>query len=150
MQSSARRNCGQRLLALTEDDERAFAAVSAAYKLPKGTEDERGARDAEIQRALSAAMQPPLEVMRLGCEAMEIAGEVAAAGNPSVVSDAGCAALLGEAAVRSAALNVLANVVLLHDERTANAGRQAIVEHEARAAALREHTLAAVHARMQG
>jgi len=138
-----------RLLALTEDDERAFAAVSAAYKLPKGTEDERGAREAGIQRALSAAMQPPLEVMRLGCEAMEIAGEVAAAGNPSVVSDAGCAALLGEAAVRSAALNVLANVVLLHDERAASAGRQAIVQYEERAQALREHTLAAVHARMQ-
>ncbi len=137
-----------RLLALTEDDERAFAAVSAAYKLPKGTEEERAAREVAIQRALSAAMQPPLEVMRLGCEAMEVASEVASGGNPTVVSDAGCAALLGEAAVRSAALNVLANVVLLRDEREAGAGREAVIEYEGRAAALREHTLAAVHARM--
>jgi formiminotetrahydrofolate cyclodeaminase len=137
-----------RLLALTEDDERAFAAVSAAYKLPKSTNDERSDREAAIQRALAAAMRPPLEVMRLGCEAMEVADEVAGVGNPSVVSDAGCAALLGEAAVRSAALNVLANVALLRDEHAASAGLEAVVEHESRAAALREHTLAAVHARM--
>jgi glutamate formiminotransferase/formiminotetrahydrofolate cyclodeaminase len=137
-----------RLLALTEDDERAFAAVAAAYRLPKAPDDERAARDAAIQDALHAAMRPPLEVMRLGCEVMELAGEVASAGNPSVASDAGCAALLGEAAVRAAALNVLANVVLLADADLAQAGRQAVVLHEERAAALREHTLAAVHARM--
>ncbi len=137
-----------RLLALTEDDERAFASVSAAYKLPKGSDEERSAREAAIQHALSAAMRPPLEVMRLGCEAMELASEVAAAGNASVISDAGCAALFGEAAVRSAALNVLANAVLLRDEQVSAAGRDAVVEYEARAAGLREHTLAAVHARM--
>jgi methenyltetrahydrofolate cyclohydrolase len=139
-----------RLLALTEDDEQAFAAVSAAYKLPKGSEDERAARDTAIQAALHAAMRPPLEVMRLGCEALELASEVAASGNASVVSDAGCAALLGEAGVRAAALNVLANVVLLRDVAAAHDGREAVVQLEERAAALRERTMAAVHTRMQG
>ena len=138
-----------RLLALTADDERAFAQVSAAYTLPKSTEEEHAARDEAIQAALHVAMEPPLEVMRLGCEALELASEVAASGNPTVVSDAGCAALLGEAAVRAAALNVLANVVALKDTAAAQRGRGAVNQLEERAQALREHTMAAVHARMK-
>jgi glutamate formiminotransferase/formiminotetrahydrofolate cyclodeaminase len=140
----------ERLLALTEDDEQAFTAVSAAFKLPKGSEDERTARNTAIQAALHAAMRPPLEVMRLGCDVLELASEVAASGNASVVSDAGCAALMGEAAVRAAALNVLANVVLLHDAAAAHDGSEAVVQLEERAAALRERTMAAVHTRLHG
>jgi len=142
------RTMRERLLALAEDDERAYAQVSAAYKRPKATDEERDAREGAIQAALRAAMQPPLEVMRLACDAVEMAGDVAASGNATVVSDAGCAALLGEAAVRAAALNVLANVALLKDAAAAEEGRQAVARLEERAASLREHTMAAVHARM--
>src|SRR5690349_14912451 len=41
-----------RLVRLMEDDERAFQAVSAAYKLPKADKEERASREAAIQRAL--------------------------------------------------------------------------------------------------
>jgi len=138
-----------RLLELTEEDERAFAQVSAAYRLPKGGTEERAVREEAIQAALHMAMRPPLEVMQIGCAALELATETAASGNPSVVSDAGCAALLGEAAVRAAALNVLANVVALKDETAAQSGRATVIQLEERAEALRERTMAAVHARMQ-
>ena len=136
------------LLALIDADERAFQAVSAAYRLPKATEDEQAARDVAIQVALYGAMQPPLRVMELSCEALDLAGEMAAAGNPTVVSDAGCAALIGEAAVRAAALNVLANVILLRDHEAASQARMRVAQLEEHAAATREHTMAAVHARM--
>lgn len=136
------------LLALIDDDERAYQAVSAAYRLPKATHEDRTARNTAIQRALHGAMQPPLRVMEISCVAIDLAAEMAAAGNPSVASDAGCAALLGEAAVRAAALNVLANVVLLHDQDTASQARMTVAQLEERAAATREHTMAAVHARM--
>jgi formiminotetrahydrofolate cyclodeaminase len=136
------------LLALMDEDERAYAAVSAAYKLPKTSEDERARRDDAVQAALRSAMQPPLRVMERACSAMELASEVAASGNPSVVSDAGCAALLGETAVRAAALNVLANVVLMRDQDVAIQAREAASTFEERAKGLRERTLAAVHARM--
>lgn len=138
----------ERLLALTEDDESAFARVSAAYRLPKATDEERGRRDDAIQAALVAAMQPPLAVMDCACEVIELASEVASSGNATVVSDAGCAALLGEAAVRAGALNVLANVVSLRDETLAAEKRHAIIQMEERAEALRERALAAVHVRM--
>ena len=136
------------LLDLIDEDERAYQAVSTAYRLPKSTDEERTARDAAIQQALYGAMQPPLHVMELSCVALDLAAEMAAAGNPTVASDAGCAALLGEAAVRAAALNVLANVVLLHDQEAASQARMTVAQLEARAAATREHTMAAVRARM--
>ncbi len=137
------------LLALIEEDERAYAGVSAAFRLPKTTDDERALRDAAVQVALVAAMQPPLQVMQRACDVLDLAVEVAASGNVSVVSDAGCAALIGEAAARAAGLNVLANVVLLRDEATAALAREAMVTLEERATALREHAMASVHARMQ-
>lgn len=136
------------LIDLIDADERAYQAVSTAYRLPKTTDEERASRDAAIQLALHGAMQPPLRVMELSCTAIDLAAEMAAAGNPTVASDAGCAALLGEAAVRAAALNVLANVVLLQDQEAASQARMTVAQLEERAAATREHTMAAVHARM--
>jgi formiminotetrahydrofolate cyclodeaminase len=138
------------LLALMEEDEQAYAAVAAAYKLPKTSEEEQARRDEAVQLALRAAMEPPLHVMERACDAMDLASEVAASGNPSVASDAGCAALLGEAAVRTAGLNVLANVVLLRDQEVADQAREQIAGYEERAEALRERTLAAVHTRIGG
>jgi len=84
-----------RLVQLIEDDERAFQAVSAAYKLPKADEEERASRDVAIQRALDAAMWPPLAVMSTVCDVLALAEEIARIGNGTVMSDAGCAAIIG-------------------------------------------------------
>jgi len=138
------------LLALMEADATAFAAVSAAYKLPKGSDEERAARESAVQAALRLAMEPPLEVMRCACDVLTIAEMLAGAGNPTVASDAACAALLGEAAVRAGAVNVLANVSLLRDEAAAGEARQAVAQLEERAGALRERTMAAFHMRLRG
>jgi len=137
-----------RLVQLMADDERAFQAVSAAYKLPKADEAERASREAAIQRALGAAMQPPLAVMSTVCDVLALAEEIARIGNGTLVSDAGCAAILGEAAVRAAALNVQANVVLLHDTAVAEQARQQVADVEARALALCQQTMETVRQRM--
>jgi formiminotetrahydrofolate cyclodeaminase len=137
-----------RLVQLIEDDERAFQAVSAGYKLPKADEEERTSREVAIQRALGAAMQPPLAVMSTVCDVLELAEEIAHIGNGTVVSDAGCASIIGEAAVRSAALNVLANIVLLHDQAAAADGRQQVADLEARALSLCQRTMETVRQRM--
>lgn len=143
------RRARSELLALLSDDEAAFAAVSSAYRLPKTSAEQVATREAAIQSALRLAMQPPLAMMRRVCDALELASEMAASGNGTVVSDAGCSALLGEAAVRSAGLNVLANVVLLQDAAVANEARATVEQLEERAQALRERTMAAVNARMR-
>ncbi len=123
------------LLALGEDDERAFQQVSAAYRLPRATEEERAAREAGIQVALASAMQPPLRAVRVACAVVGLAAEIAVIGNGTVISDAGCAALLGEAAARAAALNVLANATLLRDTALADGARA-----EVRALLAQAHT----------
>ena len=138
----------RKLMQLMADDEQAFQSVSAAYKLPKADDDERAARDAAIQASLRAAMTPPLAVMSTACDVLLIAEEIARVGNGTVVSDAGCAAILGEAAVRAAALNVLANVVLLRDEALVTTARQQVVDFEARAAELSQRAMATVRQRM--
>ena len=137
------------LLALVDDDARAYGGVAAAYALPKGTDDERRVRDEAIQSALVAAMPPPLQIMERGGDVLRLADEIAEIGNPSVASDAGCAALLGEAAVRAAGLNVMANVVLLRDELIAGDARKRVAALEAQAAELREQALATVRATMK-
>jgi methenyltetrahydrofolate cyclohydrolase len=111
------------LLALADDDERAFQQVSDAYKLPRATDGERATREDAIQAALVAAMEPPLRAVRGACAVVSLAAEIAEIGNSTVISDAGCAALLGEAAARAAALNVLANAALMRDKARAKAAR---------------------------
>lgn len=137
------------LLALVDEDARAYGGVAAAYALPKVTDVERRARDEAIQASLQSAMQPPLRIMEAGCDVLRLADEIAEIGNPTVASDAGCAALLGEAAVRAAGLNVMANVVLLRDEQIADEARKRVVALEAQAAELRERALATARAKMK-
>src|SRR5262249_15207958 len=52
-------------------DAAAYDAVVAAYKLPKSSPDEQQARTTAIQRALRAATDVPLGVMRLSAKALE-------------------------------------------------------------------------------
>jgi formiminotetrahydrofolate cyclodeaminase len=137
------------LLALVDEDAQAYGGVAAAYALPKANEDERRVRDEAIQSSLVAAMQPLLRIMERSCDVLRLAGEIAEIGNPTVASDAGCAALLGEAATRAAGLNVMANVVLLRDEQIADEARVQVAALEAQAAELREQALATVRAKMK-
>lgn len=136
------------LLALADEDEHVYQRVSAAYRLPKATDEERTRREAAIQDGLRQAMQPPLGMMQRGCDVLTLAYDAATAGNPAVASDAGCAAVLAEASVRAAGLNVLANVVLLRDAAAVQEARARVAELEAEAAALHEQTITLVRERM--
>jgi glutamate formiminotransferase / formiminotetrahydrofolate cyclodeaminase len=102
------------LRSLADRDSAAYAAVSAAYKLPKGAEG----RDAAITAALLEAARVPLETAHAASRVAALAVTVAEKGNPNAVSDAGVAALLADAACRGAAYNVRINVASLPD-RTA-------------------------------
>jgi glutamate formiminotransferase/formiminotetrahydrofolate cyclodeaminase len=103
------------LRALVERDARAYAAVSAAYRLPKEGAEAEQARAAAIADALLGAALPPLETARACAAVAELAARAATRGNANAVSDAGVAALLAEAACRGAAYNVRINVAALDD-----------------------------------
>jgi formiminotetrahydrofolate cyclodeaminase len=137
------------LLQLVDEDAAAYQQVAVAYTLPRVSEAERAARDAAIQQALMLAMEPPQRIGEVAITVLRLTGEIAAIGNASLVSDAGCAALLAEAAVRCAGLNVLANIVLLRDQGAGATARAVVATRESAARALLEESLATVRVRME-
>jgi formiminotetrahydrofolate cyclodeaminase len=102
-----------RLLALVDVDATAYHAVAAAYRLPR---DDKAARVAAIQLALVQATEAPLQVAEAARCVVDLAHSVAAIGNPTVITDAGGAALLAQAALHAALLNVDVNLATLRDE----------------------------------
>ncbi|HVC32667.1 MAG TPA: cyclodeaminase/cyclohydrolase family protein [Chloroflexota bacterium] len=106
----------QRLATLADDDASAYAAVASAYRLPRSDESERAARTAAIQQALIQAAAPPLAVLTECRSLLPLCLQVAAHGNAAVVSDAGVAAELATAGVRSSILNVRVNLAEIKDQ----------------------------------
>jgi len=103
------------LEALIDDDSAAYELVVGAFRMPKGTDEEKAARTAGIQRAMTAATEAPLQVMRLCAEALVTAPVVKALGNPNASSDAAVAEGLLGAALHGAHQNVEINLGSLED-----------------------------------
>jgi formiminotetrahydrofolate cyclodeaminase len=99
-----------------DDDTAAYDQVVGAYRLPKGSEEEKAARTAAIQAALRAATDVPLRVMRWSAQALDAAKTVAAHGNPAASSDVGVAVALLRAGLEGARLNVDVNLSGIRDE----------------------------------
>jgi formiminotetrahydrofolate cyclodeaminase len=66
-------------------------------------EEEATGRDHELGRALSRAAEVPLLIAQLAADVAALAKDVADCGDPAVRADATAAALLAQAAARSAA-----------------------------------------------
>jgi formiminotetrahydrofolate cyclodeaminase len=105
----------QRLAELGDADSQAFEQVSAAYKLPRQDEAQKTARSAAIQAALQVAASVPLETARLCTSVLEIAEEAAPILNSAVISDVLVGALLAQAALESAGINVEINLAAMTD-----------------------------------
>lgn len=106
----------QSLLALVEDDAAVFNSFMACYKLPKATEAEKAARTAAIRSAAKQAAEVPLAIARASYRALMLAERLVCIGNPSVITDGACSAILARAALRCAEYNVRINLGLTKDE----------------------------------
>lgn len=98
-----------------DDDAAAYDGVVAAYKLPRGTDEEKHTRTDAIQRALKAATEVPLGVMRRSAAALHTAQVVAVHGHPGASSDVGVAMALLRAGLEGARLNVDINLESIAD-----------------------------------
>ena len=105
----------EELLRLIDEDTAAFNRVMEAFRLPKGSEAERAARDAAIQAATRAAIDAPFAVMTTALESLEVLRAMAETGQPSSASDAGVGAACARTAVLGAFLNVRINAPGLDD-----------------------------------
>jgi len=106
----------RRLADLLESDTQVYGSLSKAYRLPRDREDEKAARTAAIQAALKEAEAVPMQIAGACVEVLDLCTPMAEKGTRLAVSDAGVAALLAEAGLRSAALNVLINLAYIKDE----------------------------------
>lgn len=130
-----------RLEQLLQEDTTAYNGVIVAYKMPKETADEQAARSQAIQDGLIIAADVPLEICRVAVEVCRLSKVAAGIGNPQAVTDAGIGAVLGEAAVVGAALNVRINLGSIKDEAYVAKAAAEIDEVQAEAAALRAEVL---------
>ena len=117
-----------RLTNMIQADVEVFNRVMASYRLPKGTDEEKAARSAEIQEALKAATDVPLECAKACAEVIALSRTAAEKGNLNVISDAGVAVMAGYAALKSAALNVNINIGGIRDPGFADSRRQQLIE----------------------
>ncbi|MFQ5873460.1 MAG: cyclodeaminase/cyclohydrolase family protein [Dehalococcoidia bacterium] len=106
----------RRLIELLKDDVQVYTKVSAAYKMPRQNEEGKKTRTEAIQAALKDATEIPMKVAEACVEILDLCIPVAEKGNVRAVSDVGVAALMAEAGLRGAALNVLINLGAIEDE----------------------------------
>jgi formiminotetrahydrofolate cyclodeaminase len=104
------------LLDLVNQDTDAFNQVMAAFKLPKGTDEEKKERRQAIQVATRRATEVPLKIMEVSLDVLKLAQEMAFHGNKNALSDAGVSGLFAVAACRGASYNALINLPGLKDE----------------------------------
>lgn len=104
-----------RLTDMLEADVVAYSGVASAYRMPRGTAEEKAARSAAIQAALKEATVVPMRVAEACVQVLDLCTPAAELGNVNAVSDAGVAALMAEAGLRSAALNVIINLNAIKD-----------------------------------
>jgi len=69
-----------------------------------------------MQAALKNATAVPMELAQVCVDVLRLCPEATAKGNVRAVSDVGVAALMAEAGLRAAALNVLINLGSIKDE----------------------------------
>jgi len=105
-----------KFLNLMNEDTESFLALMSAFKLPKESSDENRVRSEKIKEGYKGALEIPLSVAE---EAYKIYKDVEIAanlGNKNIISDAGVSALMLQAAIESAILNVKINLSGIKDE----------------------------------
>jgi formiminotetrahydrofolate cyclodeaminase len=115
--------CRDRLMASIDRDSAAYDAVVAAYRMARGSDEEKALRRDAVQRALQQATEVPLDVMRDTAAALAEVRRVADHANPATASDIGVAIELLRTASRGARLNVEINLGSVLDQTYAQRSR---------------------------
>jgi len=102
-------------LRLVDDDSAAYAGVAEAMKLPRATDDQKKIRTERVQAALLAASRVPLEVAKTSRRLLDACERGLPKAPAAAVSDVGVGALMAEAALRGAAMNVMINLSSVKD-----------------------------------
>jgi formiminotetrahydrofolate cyclodeaminase len=102
---------------LMQEDIEAYRRLSASYKLPRETIEERETRSIAIQERLVEAALVPLEVTECAAELIQYCQRIAEIGNATVLSDVMIGAVLTSSAGEGAALLVQINLRTMKNEK---------------------------------
>jgi formiminotetrahydrofolate cyclodeaminase len=138
----------RRLCDLMEADIAGYAAVGAAYGMPKNDAAEKAAREEAIQAALRQAMAAPAQTADCCLEVLGVCASLAGTCNPNLLSDVGVAAVLAEAALRAAQIYVRVNLAAMTDAAMVARQREKLAEGAALAGALGAQVAAAIDRKM--
>lgn len=110
----------KRLMPMAERDCKAFDLVSAAYGMPKDSDDQKALRDKAIQEAMVGAMVVPEETQAMIRDVFVAMEQVSDCIPKSIVSDLASGAALLLAAAEGAFLNVRINAAYLTNRELAD------------------------------
>lgn len=108
----------QRFQQLMAEDIAAYGKLSACFKMPRESEEQRQARTEAVQKCLVEAALVPLEMSERASTVASICERVAQIGNAGVLSDIAAASMLAASAGTAAAWMVRVNLKSLKDEAT--------------------------------
>jgi formiminotetrahydrofolate cyclodeaminase len=107
------------LLELVDRDAHAYDQVVEARRKPRTTDAEKAARQDAIARAILIATEVPLLTAEACAGILTLGVELAAKGNRNAASDVGTAAVLAQAGLTGALMNVRSNLSGLADQERA-------------------------------
>ena len=102
-------------------DAEAFAAVKAAYRLPRETPERKAARTESIQAAMINAARVPLHNAGLCVQVLELVGLLEGRSNPDALSDLQCSRYLAQAGLDGCLANVAINLPSIKDQAVVSA-----------------------------
>ena len=140
----------QELPDLLEADTQVYSQVMATYRLPRKSPEEKLAREVAMQAALKEAAEVPLRIAERCAQIVDLALPAAEMGNPWAVSDAGVGALLADAAMHAALLNVTINLASITDTDYVAATRERMTALTEGKTDTRDRVLAIVHGKIEG
>lgn len=103
-------------LQFIDKDANAFLEIMSAFKLPKSNDEEIKIRKQKIAEGYASALDVPLTVAKKAFKIYDYIYLASKLGNPNAASDAGVAALLLQAGIEGAVLNVRINLSSIKDE----------------------------------
>lgn len=110
----------KRSMILMENDREYFNKLMDCYKLPKDTEEEKAKRQKEIAEKTLGAMKAPYDLAKESYEFYDNIDIAVKYGNKMLLSDASCAAILLNAAIECAIVNVRINLASIKNESYVN------------------------------
>ena len=126
------------LAELADKDVEAYQGLSAAYTMPKESDEEKAKRSGAIQKALIAALKVPLETARACFEAAKLCRTLLDKGNVNLVSDVGVGAEFLASGYKAALLNVEINLSQIKDTRLVEQVREEIETKQKEIEAIRD------------